>query len=167
MCGQMKKRIAVIAVVILTIIFLLACIVGITLDRNKWKKRTTPLPSDTVVILCTNFKLEEDHRLCSGKRDIYGPDFYKIIRETFRPYEEYNIDKNIDTNEAATYDEVENVIGMFKYECESVVYQADGFNSYVCRYDLRGDGEFTIGILFTYPDNVVYGIYTPMGYDGE
>ena len=130
--------------------------------RDDWKQRTTPLPQETIAILCENFELEPDHRLCSGKREIYGPDFNKIVRETFRPYQAYGME-----HEAATYDEVENVIGMFKYECESVVYQPDGFNSYVCRYDLRGDREFTIGILFTYPDNVVYSIYTPMGYDGE
>jgi len=109
-----------------------------------------------------NFELEKDHPLCTGKKDVYGPDFYKIIRDTFRPYE-----YEIDSREASTYDEVEKKLGNFKDECEPVVYQADGFVYFNCMYDLRGDGEFIIGIMYTYPDNAVFRINTPMGLDGD
>jgi hypothetical protein len=130
---------------------------------DHWKQRTTPLPRETVAILCTNFALDKNHLLCSAKEDVYGPDFYKIIRDTFRPYEAYEIA----SNEAATFDEVDEKIGMFKYECEPVVYQADGFTYFNCLYDLHGDREFIMGIMFTYPDNAVFRINTPMGFDGE
>ncbi len=130
--------------------------------RDDWKQRTTPLPQEKIAVLCKNFDLKQDHKLCTGKKDVYGPDFYDIIRDTFRPYEEYKVKEK-----AATYDEIEEKIGAFKYKCFPVVHQADGFTYFNCDYDLRGDREFIIGIFYTYPDNVVYSIYTPMGYDGE
>jgi hypothetical protein len=128
-----------------------------------WKERTTPLPSETVAQLCASFYLEKDSSLCNGRRDVYGPDFYDIIRDTFRPYEEYEIP----SSEAAIYDDVEEKLAGFKYECDPVVEQADEFSYFVCRYDLRGDREFIIGIIYTHPDNAVFRIMTPMGFDGE
>jgi hypothetical protein len=130
---------------------------------DDWKEGTTPLPAETVKILCENFDLDAKDPLCNGKKAVYGPDFYDIIRDTFRPYESYEIE----SSEAATYDEVEEKIGMFRYECEPAVTTGDGFTFFSCTYDLHGDREFIIGILYTYPDNAVYRINTPMGYDGE
>lgn len=130
---------------------------------DHWKQRTTPLPRETVAILCANFDLEKNHSLCNGKKAVYGPDFYKIIRDTFRPYEAYEIE----SSEAATFDEVEKKLGEFNYECDPVIHQADGFTYFRCRYDLRGDREFIIGIMYTYPDNPVFRINTPMGFDDE
>jgi hypothetical protein len=131
--------------------------------RDVWKQRTTPLPQESITILCGNFDMKQDHQLCSGKKDVYGPDFYDIIRNTFRPYEAYNID----SSEAATYDEVEEKIGIFEYGCFPVVHQTDGFSYFECVYDLRGDEEFFIDIIYTYPENAVVRINTPLGNDGE
>lgn len=121
---------------------------------DDWKERTTPLPQSTIATLCENFNLNQDHKLCSGKKVVYGPDFNEIIRTTFQP-------------RVATFNDVDEKIGMFKQECYPVVHQDDGFSYFRCRYDLRGDEEFIIGIIFTYPDNAVFRIMTPMGYDGE
>jgi hypothetical protein len=148
---------------LLMVSLILAYLVGGCLRRNDWKKRTSPLSKDTVAVLCANFDLATDHPLCTGKKEVYGPDFYRIIRDTFRPYEAYEIE----SSEAATYDEVEEKIGVFKYECEPAVHQADGFTYFNCVYDLRGDREFIMGIMYTYPDMAVFRINTPMGYDGE
>jgi hypothetical protein len=151
-------------------VLILLCTVGISyshlhryLHRDDWKAKTTPLPKETVDILCKNFELEKDHSLCSGKKDVYGPDFIDIIRDDFRPYEAYETK----SSEAATYDEVEEKIGIFKYECESVVTEGDGFTYFICDYDLRGDEEFPIGIIFTYPEMATFRIMLSMGYDGE
>jgi hypothetical protein len=130
---------------------------------DHWKQRTTPLQRETITMLCANFDLEKDYSLCDGKKDIYGPDFYNIIRDTFRPYEAYKIA----SSEAATYDDVEEKIGSFMYDCESVVTTGDGFTFFRCAYDLPGDREFIIDILYTFPDNAVFRINTPMGFDGE
>jgi len=129
---------------------------------DDWKQRTTPLPLKTITVLCENFKLEKNP-LCTGKKVVYAPDFYGIIRDAFRPFEAYGIA----SSEAATYDEVEKKIGVFRYECEDVIQESDGFTYFRCDYDLRGDGEFIIDIMYTYPDNAVFRINTPMGYDGE
>ena len=148
----------------LIVLLMLACLAMIFLRGSlNWKERTTPLPKNTVSILCDNFQLEKDHRLCNGKKDIYAPDFYDILRDTFRPYEAYGIP----SSEAATYEDVEEKIGEFRYECFPVVTTGDGFSYFDCSYDFRGDREFIIGIMFTYPDNAVIRINTPMGFDYE
>jgi hypothetical protein len=145
------------------LLLILGCGLLIDLRSDDWKKRTTPLPMDIIMTLCFNFDLDKSHPLCSGKKDVYGPDFYDILRDTFRPYEEYEIP----SSESATYEEVEEKIGMFKYECRDVITNGDGFSYFRCWYDLRGDREFIIGIIYSYPDNAVFRINTPMGYDGE
>ena len=139
----------------------LLCVIGVFysqisryLQKDDWKTKTTPLPVETIELLCRNFEIREDNPLCNGKKDVYGPDFIDIISDTFRPYEAYNVP----SSEAATYDEVDKKIGVFKYECESVVHQADGLSYFVCYYDLRGDKEFPIGIAFTHPEMATYRI---------
>lgn len=142
---------------------MLACFLVLLLRNRNWKERTTPLQKDTVDTLCANFQLEKDHKLCNGKREIYGPDFYDILRDTFHPYEAYKIP----SSEAGTYEDVEEKIGEFKYRCFRVVHQADGFSYFNCNYGFRGDREFIIGIIFSHPDNAVFRINTPMGFDYE
>jgi hypothetical protein len=118
---------------------------------DDWKRRTTPLPKETIDLLCHDFELPSDDSLCDGNKDVYALDFVKVIRDTFRTYEAFGIE----SSEAATYDQVEEKIGTFKYECEPVTYQADGFSYFVCFYDLRGDREFIITVFYTYPEMAV------------
>jgi len=128
--------------------------------RDDWKRRTTPLPFQTVLILCKNLQIGMSNRLCNNTNDVYGPDFYPVISKTLKPYV-YKYDKR----ESMNFDDVEEKIGIFRYDCEPVVTTADGFSYYRCHYDFHGDREFIIGILFSYPDNKVYQINTPMGED--
>jgi hypothetical protein len=125
-----------------------------SLPNNKWKKETTPLPLEAVKTLCENFNLPKNHRLCDGKRDVYAPDFYRVIGDAFRPYEEYEID----SIESATYEDVEKKIGAYKFKCESVATTGDGFSFFTCLYDLRGDRFSTLMIIFSYPQNAVFRI---------
>ena len=160
----MKKAEKILLSLVACIVLLIfTCGLVLTLRSDDWKNRTTPLPPETVETLCANFGLAKDHSLCNGKKEVYGPDYYDLIRDTFRPYEEYQIA----SSEAATYDEVKRKIGMFEYDCEPVATTGDGFSFFTCDYDLRGDREFIIGIMYTYPDNAVFRVMTPMGYDGE
>lgn len=130
--------------------------------RNDWKEYTTPLPKENVNILCDSFELPSDHQLCDSKQQVYGPDFYELIRERFRPSIEYRSPNDT----PATYDEVMNMIGRFETECEDVVWiQSKGHYTFRCFYDLRGDSVFEIGITFLYPENTVYKIVTPLSYD--
>jgi hypothetical protein len=130
-------------------------------NLNAWKQRTTPLPWETVENLCNKFALTE-RSLCKKDRVVYAPDFYKIIREAFRPYKEFNTTINL----AATYNEVESRMGDYRYECEPVATGNDT-SFFTCYYDLRGDREFIIGIIYIYPDMAVYRINTPMGNDND
>ena len=150
-------------------VFLL-CISGVFYSQlhrhihwDDWKAKTTPLPNETIGILCNNFELESEHALCNGKKSVYGPDFIDIIRDNFRPYEAYQIP----SSKAATYDDVEKKKGVFKYECEPVITERDGFTYFICHYDLRGDEEFPIGIIFTYPEMATFRIMMSLGRDGE
>jgi hypothetical protein len=73
------------------------------LHRDNWKVKTTPVAKETVNILCKNFELEKEHPLCNGKKGVYGPDFIDIIRDTFRPYEEFPIGIIFTYPEMATF----------------------------------------------------------------
>jgi|GEM_PF-2049953 len=158
-----KKHLAYVILIPFGVIILLCMILQIHVysHRDDYKERTTPLPKETIETLCANFEINKDDRLCNGKKEISAPDFYNTIRDTFRPYEAYNIP----SSEAATYEEVQQKIGDFQYECESVVYQADGFTYFICSYDLRGDRALRVAIMFTYPENAVFRIMTPIGDD--
>lgn len=157
-------KIVVVILVLLVGIPIIAFFGYMLSARNyDWKSKTSPLPHETITILCSSFDLEKDHPLCAGEEEVYGPDFNNIIWDAFRPYEAFETE----SSEAATYDEVEEKIGIFKYQCEPVVQEGDGFTYFICNYDLRGDREFPIAIMFTYPDNAVFRIMINMGYDGE
>ena len=123
-------------------------------SQDDWKKRTTPLPQETRNVLCSRFELSSNDDLCNSDKDVYALDFAKLMRDTFRPYEELHIE----SSKAATYDEVEERIGSFQYECEPVTNQADGLSYFVCLYDLRGDREFITTIFFNYPEKAVMSL---------
>lgn len=158
------KRIGVFVISLVVVISVLVCSIPYlnqALHRNDWKKRTTPLPKETRDLLCDRFGLPPEVSLCSSNKDVYALDFMPTIRDTFRPYEAYGTE----SNEAATYDQVEKKIGIFKYECEPVVHQADGFTYFVCLYDLRGDREFIITVFYTYPEMAVVRLGSTSRFD--
>jgi len=132
-------------------------------DREYFISRTTPLPQDAIETLCNSFNLTKDNSLCNDTKEVYAFDFYDAIRDDFKPYEAYEID----LRESATYQEVEKKIGVFKYECEPPIHQADGFSYFGCNYDFRGDREFIMHIMYSLPEEDVFRINTPMGLDGE
>jgi hypothetical protein len=131
------------------------------LHRNDWKKRTTPLSRETINSLCRDFEIQASDPKCNGKSTVYAPDFFDTIQRTFKPYQTYKLPRN----QAGTYDEVEQKLGSFKYECEPTVHQADGFIYSVCYYDLRGDREFILAIVYAYPEKVVARITGTSKYD--
>lgn len=149
----MKRR----SITFISLIFAITSTIGLIVilnqvsHRDDWKKRTTPLPKETTDLLCNSFDLPREDLLCNGNADVYGLDFFGIIQDTFKPFQTYELE----SNEAATYDEVEQKLGTFRYECEPVVYQADGFTYFVCYYDLRGDRKFIMAIVYTYPEMAV------------
>jgi hypothetical protein len=161
-----RRKILLAATIFGTIVGLpvVICTIGylILISHNDdWKKETTPLPLETITTLCGNFNLPQEHRLCDGKGDVYAPDFTRIIVETFRPYEEYQIN----SAESATYEEVEKKIGTYKFKCGSVITNGDGFSYFECYYDFRGDRFSTLMIIFSYPENAVFRVTGIVGDD--
>ncbi len=125
--------------------------------NDNWKKNTTPLPEKTINILCENFELDQKDALCNHKRMIYAPDFFSVIRKSLRP----EIEFGWDAANMVTYQDVDNKLGLFKFECEPLTSQDHPKLDYFrCGYDLRGDGVSIIGIYFKHPENTVYRMDT-------
>jgi hypothetical protein len=149
----MRKNILT-AVWVLFVLVFLALYISQASHQDDWKERTTPLSEETRDLLCSRFGLSSDDPLCNGKKDVYAADFVEVVEDAFRPYEWYGIP----SSEAATYDEVEEKIGKFKYECEPTETTGDGLTYFVCSYDLRGDREFVMTFIYTYPEKSVMRI---------
>jgi len=158
----MRRNIFIGIIVAIPILICLILSIIQASHQDDWKKRTTPLPEETRELLCSNFGIPPEDSLCSANKEIYAVDFLRIILDTFRPYEEYETD----SSEAATYDDVEKMLGSFKYQCGPDVHQADGLTYFSCSYDLRGDREFVMTFLYTYPEKAVMRIMsTSLVYD--
>jgi len=158
----MRKNIQVLIIVVIPVFILLALFINQVSHQDDWKRRTTPLPKETRDLLCSGFRLSSDHPLCNGKKEVYAPDFVRIAESTFRPYEA----NGIPSSEAATYDDVEQIIGRFQYGCEPAETTGDGLTFFTCSYDLRGDREFVMTFLYTYPEKAVMRIMsTGLVYD--
>jgi hypothetical protein len=151
----------IIAIPVLVLLALYILYISQIPPQDDWKERTTPLPKETRDLLCSRLGLSSNDHLCNGNKDVYALDFVRIIGDTFRPYEKYGIQ----SSEAATYDDVEKKIGKFKYECEPDVHQADGLTYFYCSYDLRGDREFVMTFLYTYPEKAVMRIMSTSRFD--
>jgi hypothetical protein len=134
-------------------------------ERDVWKTQTSPLTEEQVSLLCANFGLENDVR-CSGQQ-VYGPEFYDDIVETFHPEEEYRTYGF--GPKPSTYDNVESRLGQFKVSCGEVITESDvtlfggEFQYFKCQYDLRGDGANVLGITFRHPQETVWSITRPVG----
>ena len=136
-------------------------------EWDAWKTQTLPLTGEQVSVLCVNFGLEKDVR-CNGQQ-VYGPDFYDVIVETFHPEEEY---RGYGFGpKPSTYDDVEEKLSYFKVECGEVITESDmppfgaEFQYFICDYDLRGDGAFILGVFYKYPEKTVWRVTRPMGGD--
>jgi hypothetical protein len=160
------KKVKMFLIIIISIFLLCQITLWIGRNRNRIELQnhiqdtTTPLSSQTIEYLCTTFKLSAEDKLCNGEVDVYGPDFYPVIGETFYPIAR---DGDISTN-PANYDYVEQTIGRFKTNCEPISGK-DGEKKFDCSYDLKGDEAFILYIAFNYPSMKIWTIYTPMGMD--
>ena len=103
-------------------------------QKDDWKKETSPLPSKTVTDLCKSFNIREDDSLCVGEGNVYALDFFSIVRTSLRPEDEFG-SKGY---EPLSYDDVENMLGAYKYECEPPTIQINPDLIYFrCLYDLH------------------------------
>ncbi len=168
-----KARLAILIVLVIPIAMILIICMFINIvnfiavnftpyqERGDWRVRTSPLTSEQRDLLCKNFDLNED-TICA-REDVYGPDFYPYIINAFHPIEEfspYGIGP-----EPATYEEVEEKLGIFKIRCGDNVPGPDNFQVFDCRYDLRGDGANTLSIFFIAEENTVMRVVGPVGND--
>jgi hypothetical protein len=131
-------------------------------EWDDWKTETSPLTGEQKDILCEKFDLTESS-ICI-KEDVYGPDFYPYIIDTFHPSEEFR--KFGIGPEPFTYEEVDEKLGIFKIDCgPNIQGPTNETQLYLCSYDLRGDGKNHLGIYFVFPENTVFRITRPVGKD--
>jgi hypothetical protein len=126
------------------------------LHRDDWKKNTTPLPKETISILCRNLALDNSNPLCNGTKSVLASDFSEAIREYFPLKDSHRTPKNEAT---ITNQEVDAVLGQFKLGCQDVEhFPASGYSSFRCFYDLRGDNYWRYVFYFYYPEETLYSI---------
>jgi hypothetical protein len=116
-------------------------------DVTQWRERTTPLESEVAADMCEKFNLPDDDLRCQPKAVVYAPDFFRTIGETFQPA----------NGDWAIYDEVEVLLGAYKFDQEPITIQSDGTEYFRCWYDLRGDRVYPIVISF-YSDGRLWRI---------
>jgi hypothetical protein len=107
-------------------------------DVATWRDKTKPLDTIVVQDLCKKFELPLDDRRCQADAIVYAPDFFGTIRQTFFP----------ENRNWATFEEVERVLGKYKFKQEPLVTTGDGLKYFVARYDLKGDRIYPITIFF-------------------
>jgi hypothetical protein len=136
--------VSLLLLIIITVIILIpflygALLIGLELPhRLSWRDRTSPLSETTVKDICLKFNLSQQDARCKQGAVIYAPDFFQTIRSDF-------IHSN---GESVTYDYVQEKIGKYQYEREPMIMDRSGNEYFRCRYDLRGDRVYPIGITF-------------------
>lgn len=116
-------------------------------DHMTWRDATTPLSQEVNSDLCTQLEIDPTDPRCDIENSsvVYGPDFFREIYELFTP----------EDSPWATYDEVEEIIGTYKYECEPTVQLSDGTEYFVCAHDFAGDRVFPIAIFYFSDGNMM------------
>ncbi len=102
--------------------------------RHDYKLHTSPLPSDTVVNLCSGLGITASFPKCRDGGDVYAPEFFGPIKTYFA---------NV-RSESKTYEFVQDKLGRYQVRCEEP--NSDG--NYRCFYDLRGDGVYLMAFYF-------------------
>lgn len=124
------------------------------IHKDDWKKRTSPLPKETISTLCKNLTLDNSHPLCNDTKGAYASDFSEILRDYFPLEDSMETHKSQAT---ITYQEVKNVLGKFEWECQEIIHAAD-ISYFRCLYDLRGDRYWIDAFYFYYPEQTLFSI---------
>ena len=106
--------------------------------RDNYKLHTTPLAQDTVIDICTKFKISNTSESCVVSAIVYAPELFDEIKGYFKALPEQD----------KTFDTVREYLGSYLVQCEKP--DPDGY--YRCEYDLRGDKMYPIFFLFDKSD---------------
>jgi hypothetical protein len=150
-----KTTILIIGFLVLLSPLLFACGIAIftwsvlvidgVIETVTWREHTIPLAQEVVDDLCTKFELDADDERCDHSGDdVYGPDFYDLLYQTFTPKD----------SPWATQEEIDQLIGDYKYECKPPSLSADGREYTSCHYDFAGDKVYRFAIWY-YADGQV------------
>jgi hypothetical protein len=152
-------RIVVIAVVALACILVSVPVVeGAVIGlwdipgKINWRSKTSPLDQDTVNDLCLKFELASNDRRCQPGQEVYAPDFFRVIRDTFQPK----------SGEWATYSEVQQKLEAYQFKFDPPVTTGQGMTYFRAHYDLRGDQVYPIGMFF-YSDGRLFRLIADVG----
>jgi|GEM_PF-4911161 hypothetical protein len=134
----------------LVVVILLATAVG-RLDRPTIEEVTSPLKPTTVQDLCQKLELPKDQVPCQPGSSVFAPDFFPAVTAEFAPG-------------MATYADVEEKLGTYRYEREPTVHLADGTAYFRCWYDFEGDRVFPVVFVFT-EEGLLQEVFATVGDD--
>lgn len=111
--------------------FLFFCVVFLMLSsRGYFVDRGIPVAKEDVVWLCRELDAIDDP-ICSNDKEVYPEDFSSLIERKFE-------------NGKFTYQQVQITLGKFQMSMQ----EEEKFNFFVVSYDLNGDDEFDIWMMF-------------------
>jgi len=116
-------------------------------DFSNWREKTSPLNGETLSDLCNKFNLPRDDGRCISGAVVYAPEFSKTIIDFFQP----------ETGHTANFDEVEKIIGDYKFDIESLTKVSNGIEYFRVWYDFNGDHVFPI-VFYFYSDGNLWKI---------
>lgn len=142
--------------------FVIGCVIPVTIalvwwsnpvKENDWQSKTTPLPMEVVLDICSKFDSQSQSIPCQSPGNVYAPDLFPIIEDRLILKE-------------TTYEEVEFMLRQYQADFEPPIKLGNGEEYFVSWYDLRGDGITAI-VFFFNDDGSLREILYHLGNDDE
>jgi hypothetical protein len=102
--------------------------------NSDYELHTTPLPLNVVEDICLQLEIESQNESCKPGAVVYAPELFDELKTYFR---------NL-PNQDKTYTVVQNKLGIYLVNCD----RTNSEGNFSCRYDLRGDGAYTVAFFF-------------------
>jgi hypothetical protein len=124
--------------------FVVGCLVPITIaliwwsspvKENDWRSKTSPLPLEVVLDICSRFDAQSESLPCSSPKNVYAPDLFPIIEDSLIQNE-------------TTYENIQSMLGQYQADFEPPVTLGNGEEYFVSWYDLQGDGTTAMVFFF-------------------
>jgi len=105
----------------------------------RWRYPVERLEEAVVQDLCREFDLPESNSICGLESDVYSADFLPIVRASFE-------------EGSTTYDEVQDKIEQYQYECAPLEMRSDGEEQFDCWYAFSKSRMISIKLSFSNDD---------------
>lgn len=163
--AQDKPKLSVPWIILIAFAFLVLFVLGVTAFCNylspgtlryyltagratpDYNQFTTPLDPEVVRDVCTTFQLS-DNLLCQEGSTVYADQLNRAVV------------KVLHSEKGLTYDNVENRLGKYRYQCSHPQTQRNGTKYFTCDYDFNGDHVYKITVGYNQDGKVYQMNYT-------